>query len=299
MYSQKLPKGLLSLVVLGAFVGLLITLDGCAGHRAAIKDKALPGIKLAYQMKKGQQLKYKTTMNVQNSMEMQGREMTTSSEITSALHLDIEEVGKDGKFTYVHALDSLSVTAKTPQGDQSFINPEGMIGKRTRQTISALGKKLNSVIVDSMQVPPALAQGGGGRQGAFRFVDLPEKEVKIGATWTMSTPDTNTQMGGQIIVTPTSTYTVTGEVDTLSYKCLRLSYTGKLVIKGNGVNMGMNFTIEGEGPTSGAVYFAPKEGLLVAMTGNSDMESTVALTGQMSMTIPQSTATKMSFILVK
>lgn len=285
MHLQKWSKIVVGVMALSLAAGLAIGAGGA--------------YKLVYKMKKGQHLKYQTTTNVQNAMEMQGREMTTSSEIASTLHFDVEEVGKDGSISYTYALDSLSITVKTPQGDQSFQNPEGMIGKRTRQMITALGKKLKSAIVDSMQIPPALAQGGGGRQSAFRFIDLPEKEVKIGDTWAASTPDTNTQMGGQVIVTPTTTYTVTGAVDTLSYKCLRLSYTGKLVIKGNGVNMGMNFTIEGEGPTSGAVYFAPKEGLLVAMTGNSDLETTVALTGQMSMTIPQSTATKLSIVLVK
>jgi hypothetical protein len=143
-----------------------------------------------------------------------------------------------------------------------------------------------------------LAQSGG-RRPAFSFIELAEKEVKDGDSWTASTADTNAQSGGQIIVAANTTYTVAGEVDTLGYKCLRITYSGKINLKGNGVNMGMNFSIEGEGPNNGTAYFAPKEGTLIAVVGTSDLETTIALTGQMSMTIPQSTASKVAIVLVK
>jgi len=290
MRLQKLSK-----VLMGTFV---ITLVATLAIGAGSKDLAGGAHKLAYRMKKGQRLQYKTTLTVQNSMEIQGREMATGSDVNSMLHLEVEEVGKDGRITYVYALDSLQVKIKTPQMDSTLKNPEGMIGKRTRQIMTAFGKKLKTVIVDSVQLPGIMAQSGG-RQSAFRFIELPEKEVKIGDSWTTSTPDTSTQMNSKIILTPTATYTLAGEVDTLGYKCLRLNYKGKTSITGNGVNMGMNFSIEGEGPISGTAYFAPKEALLVAVVGDSDLETTVALTGQMSMTIPQSTATQLAIVLVK
>ncbi len=134
---------------------------------------------------------------------------------------------------------------------------------------------------------------------SITLIELPEKEVKAGDAWTTSNIDTITQGGGKIIVTPNNTYTVAGEVDTLGYKCVRISYQGNATIKGEGTQMGMNFFIEGEGPTTGTAYFAPKEGLLVALVTNSDLEMTVALTGQMNMTIPQYNATKLSMVLVK
>jgi len=281
MQLQKLLK-----VVFGAIMISLFT--GCAGGT----------YKLAYRMETNQRLKYKTSMNVQNSMEMQGREMTSGSDAVSVLRLEVEEVGKDGNVTFVYALDSLNVTATTPQGDQIFENPEGMIGKRTRQIMTAAGKKLKSVVVDSVQLPGLLAQSGG-RRPAFSFIELAEKEVKAGDSWTASTADTNAQTGGQIIVAANTTYTIAGEVDTLGYKCLRIIYSGKITLTGNGVNMGMNFSIEGEGPNNGTAYFTPKEGMLVAVVGTSDLETTIALTGQMSMTIPQSTASKVAIVLVK
>jgi hypothetical protein len=144
----------LKTMVMAGVLSLLATLVLGAGA------EALSGgaYKLAFKMKKGQRLKYKSTFDIQNSMEMQGNEMTSSSNATSQLHIDIEEVGKDGNLTYVYALDSLRITAQGgPQGNESYENPEGMIGKRTRQTINALGRKLQSAVVDSMILPGSLA----------------------------------------------------------------------------------------------------------------------------------------------
>jgi hypothetical protein len=285
MRLQKLSKA----VVVTGILSLIVTLALGAGG----------AYKLAYQMKKGQRLKYKTIVEVQNSIEVQGNEMTSASNATHELHIDVEEIGKDGNIVYVYAVDSLRVNVQGgPQGNESYQNPEGVIGKRTRQIISALGRKIKSTVVDSMFLPGSLAQRGA-RQFSLQFIELPAKTVKTGDSWSVNTPDTTTLIGGQIIVTPALNFTVVGEVDTMGYKCLRLTYNGKTALKGNGVNMGMNFSIEGEGPTSGTAYFAPKEGLLVAVIGNSDLETTVALTGQMPMTIPQSTASKMTVALIK
>jgi hypothetical protein len=95
------------------------------------------------------------------------------------------------------------------------------------------------------------------------------------------------------------TYTVAAEVDTLGYKSLRLTYKGTLKVKGEGTQMGMNIFFEGEGPVTGTAYFAPKEGLLVGMISDSNLEATIAITGQMSMTMPQSTSTKTTMVLFK
>ncbi len=255
--------------------------------------------KLAYRMKKGQRLNYRTTMTVDQSMEMQGREMNSDVDGTTALHIEVEEIGKEGNITFVYALDSLRTHVKSPQMDSTFRNPEALIGKRTRQTISALGKKLKSEVVDSVNLSGMLAQAGIGRQSSFQLIELPEKEVKIGDSWTTSQIDTSKQGSMKVVVTPNTTYTVAGEVDTLGYKCLRLTYKGTLKLKGEGTQMGMNLFFEGEGPVVGTAYFSPTQGLLVGTISDLNLEATIALTGQMSMTMPQSTSTKTAMVLVK
>jgi len=290
MQLQKMSKSTLSLWAVIFVAGSVATLAMAAG-----------AYKLVYRMQKGQRLIYKMTMSNETSAEMMGQEMQSSSEGENFMHCEVEEVGKDGKITMVYAIDSLRthVKSQNPPIDSTFRNPEGLIGKRTRQVINAHGKKLHSAVVDSVKLSGMFAQMGGGQQSALRLVELPEKEVKIGDTWNVSTPDTLQQGGNKFVVTPNLTYTVAGEVDTLGYKCVRLNYKGTTAIKGEGKNMGMNLFIEGEGPNQGTAYFASKEGLLVAMLGSSDLEMTIALTGQMSMTIPQSISTKLALTLVK
>lgn len=283
MTMQKLLK---SVVTLSLLAGVVIAGAGSV-------------YKLAFRMKKGERLKYKMSLTTEQTMEMMGREMTTNVNGYTYMHLDIEDVAKDGNITLVYAVDSMSVDVQGPQGSQSIKSPAELTGKRTRVVINAHGKKLSTTIVDSVKLSGMLAQLGVGRQNAFNLMELSEKEVKSGDTWSTSRTDTMSQGGGKIIVTPSLTYTVGGEVDTLGYKCVRITSQGNTTIKGEGMQMGSKFFVEGQGPGSGLAYFAPKEGLLVASNSVSDLEMTIAVTGQQNMTIPQSTSQKFSLVLVK
>lgn len=287
MRLQKLSKITIGMVAISMLAGLAFAAAGGGPY------------KLAYKMQKGQRLKYMASRNSESSMEMQGREMASSTEGIRYVNLEVEEIGKDGNITFVYALDSLSWRIKSPQmGDTTFKNPEGVIGKRNRQVISAYGKKLKSAVVDSIKLTGMLAQGGA-QLSAFQLLELPNKEIKTGEAWTKSTPDTMAQAAGKFVVTPTINYMAAGETDTLGYKCLRISYTGTTKLKGEGTNMGMNFFVEGDGTVKGTAYFAVKEGLLIATISDEGMEATIALTGQMSMTIPQSSSERVTTVLVK
>jgi len=285
MFLQKFSK--LMLVVLA--VSMIAALAFAAG-----------AYKFAYRFQKGQHLKYLTSVKTDQSMEMMGQEMTSVVEGTSLMHIDVENVDKDGSVTMVYALDSLSthVKSQNPPMDSTFRNPEGLLGKRTRQVMSALGKKIKSTVVDSVKLSGMAAQMGG-QHSSLHLIEFPGKDVKLGETWKVAKTDTMEQGGGKVVLSPDHTYTVGAEVDTLGYKCVRIAYSGTVKIKGEGKNMGMNFFVEGEGPSNGIAYFAPKDGLLIVATNNVDLEMTIALTGQMSMTIPQSTSTKTVVTLVK
>lgn len=257
--------------------------------------------KMAFTMKKGQRLKYKAKTSTEQSMEMMGREMSSSIHNATVMHLDVEDVNKAGDFTFVYAIDSMQTKVKNAMMglDSTYTNPAGVIGKRTRLTMNAAGKKLSSVILDSVKLSGVMAQMSGGRQNTFNLIELSGKEMKTGESWTTDKTDTLSQTGGKLFLTTAITYTVGSEVDTLGYKCVRIMTKGKSSIKGEGTQMGAKLFFEGEGPTSGVAYFAPKEGLLVGMTSDSDMEMTIAVTGPQNMTIPQTTATKTSLVLVK
>lgn len=288
MSMRKLLKITVGVVTMSLLAGIVIAGAGSA-------------YKLAFSMKKGQRLKYKMKTSTEQSMEMMGREMASSVNGATVMHLEVEDVNKAGDITFVYAIDSMQTKIKNPMMgvDSTFSNPAGLIGKRTRFTMNAVGKKLNSVVLDSVKLSGVMAQVSGGRQNTFNLIELSGKEMKAGESWTTNKIDTMNQASGKMVVTSSATYTVGSEVDTLGYKCVRLMAKGKASIKGEGAQMGAKLFFEGEGPTSGVVYFAPKEGLLVAMTSDSDLEMTIAVTGPQNMTIPQTTATKTSLVVVK
>jgi hypothetical protein len=189
MRLQKLSKITIGAVAISVLAGFAVAAAGGP-------------FKLAYRLKKGQHLKYRTLMTVEQSMEMQGNEMNSGIDGAAVLHIEVEEVGKEGNITFVYALDSLRTHIKSPQLDSTFKDPEGLIGKRTRQTISASGKKLNSTVVDSVSITGMLVQAGAGRQSLFNLIELPEKEVKIGDAWTTNQTDSSKQGNMKIVVSP-------------------------------------------------------------------------------------------------
>ncbi len=286
MRLQKLSK----LLVVTLAVSMIASLALAAG-----------AYKLIYRLQKGQNLKYKMNLSMNTSAEMMGQEMNSSVDGSSSMHIDVEQVSKEGNVTFVQTVDSAWVHIKSagPQSiDSTFRNPEGVAGKRTRQEITARGKKVKSVDVDSVELAGVAAQMPS-QLSSFQLFELPENDVKIGDTWSVSTTDSVSQGGAKFIVTPSRTFTMGAEIDTMGYKCVRLVYKGTTSLKGEGTNGGMKLFFEGEGPNEGVVYFAIKEGVIVTVIDNSDLEMTIALTGQMSMTIPQSTSTKTVVTLVR
>ena len=255
--------------------------------------------KLTYKMKPGEKLQYKAVTVSEQTQEQMGQEVTINSEGENVVDLEVEKVDKEGNITFVFSLSSMKAHVKSPMFDTTLVNPGEFIGKRTRQTITPQGKILKSERVDTLKLSGMLAQTGLGRGNILPLVMLPAQKVGIGDTWSSSDPDTNRVAGSETVVTPKIDYTLTAEVDTLGRKCVRISYKGELALNGKGKMMGMQFFIEGDGPVSGTAYFAPAEGRLIATQSSFDLDMTIALTGQMNMTIPSTTTTEMTLTLVE
>lgn len=254
---------------------------------------------LTYKGKKGQVLHYKTVMSIEQNQERMGQEVTSNINAETYMTSEVEEVAENGQLTFIYKLDSMRTKIKNMMMDSTIVNPEGIVGKRMRLVIAANGKRVKTEDVDTIKVSGPMGRSGLRQMLNFRQPQLPANEVGIGDTWTTTRPDTNDAMGGKMFSTANVTYRVTGEVDTLGYKCLRLSYSGDVTVTGKGSQRGMNFFIEGDGPTEGTAYFAPKDGLYVTGTSSAEMDMTIAITGQMEMTMPMSSYVQTTTVLVK
>lgn len=266
-----------------------------AGAAACAPARAQDQYTLKYAMEKGKAYRFADTSVIKSSQEVNGQEMKSTVNSFSTIRLVPEEIRGDGATVFILSPEQVKVAVKSARMDTT-IEVKEMIGKRTRMTVSALGQTLNKEIVDTVQFSPLMASMG--RQDLVRLHTMPEKPVRIGDTWTSSKPDTNDAMGGRMVTVATGDFTLLARENKLGIDCLKIGYTGKLTVKGKGTMSGMDFFVEGAGSTSGTYYQAVKSGLTVWEDSKYDVESTVALTGAQTMTIPSSTSVSTHRILL-
>jgi hypothetical protein len=273
---------------------ILIVLIAAAA--ACATARAQDQFTLKYALEKGKAYRFADTSLIKSSQEINGQEMKSTVTSYSTVRLVPEEIRRDGATVFIISPDRMTVTVKNARMDTT-IDIKEMVGKRTRMTVSALGETLKKEIVDTVQLTPLTAQMG--RQDLIRLHTMPAKPVAIGEKWTSTRPDTNDAMGGRMVTVSTGDFTLVARENKLGVDCLKISYTGKLTVRGKGTMSGMDFFVEGSGTTAGTYYQAVKSGVTVWEDSKYDVESTVALTGPQNMTIPSSTSVSTHRILLK
>jgi hypothetical protein len=265
--------------------GILLTL--CVLCCAVLSMQALAGgpYKLRMGMKEGKTYIYGDLVKADVTQEMMGQEMKTSSVSRTVTRLAIEKADASA-ISAMQSLDSSVVSVKNPRMDTVIVNPD-VIGKRTRITLSTLGKVLKRAVIDSINTPNGPMRGGSIRD-AMRAHILPEAPVSVGGTWNGSMADTNEAMGGKLVTATTLTYTLVGEEQKAGYACVKITFTGTTTIEGKGSGMGMEIFTEGKGTVGGTLWFDVAAGVTVTEEVKLESEMTAAVTGQQSMTIPMS-----------
>lgn len=253
--------------------------------------------KLEYKFEKGKTYRYKDVTSVSMTQEMMGREMKMRNESNNVVRLVVDNVTKDKNIVLMMSADSASVFSSSPMGDTTIYMKE-IIGKRTKVTISNIGKITNRETVDTIEVGGGRISGMSQRE-ALKFPILSDKLVKIGETWTSSTFDTVNQMGGKIAVTTEVVYKVAGKEKKSGTDCLEITFNGKSTTEGKGVVQGMEFFIDGSGKINGTLFFDAKAGLVIEEETNSDSETNMATTGEHQMIIPITQTTKSVRTLIK
>jgi hypothetical protein len=243
---------------------------------------------LRYGMKKGDVYLYSDAGDNKSTQEMMGQEMKSSSLSRMLSRCVVEDVLGNGTQVLVLSYDSMIVATKSPRMDTTMVMT-GMMGKRSRIRLSPTGTVSGKETIDSVEFQ------GVRRSGAFRemqrYHTFPDTAVGIGGTWTAKTLDTSSAMGQNLQTTLNSTYSLNGVETVGGVECLRIAYKGDSGVEGKGKNMGMDMFIEGKGTLNGSFLFDLKRGLIVSEELKSDMEMTIAITGQQNMTIPMTQST--------
>jgi hypothetical protein len=241
---------------------------------------------------------YLFSENTENDLtqSMMGNEMKIKSITRNFIRVTAEDETSRGTLLNV-SLDSAYASISMPMKDTSY-NIDQLIGKRISILLSPEGEVLEREIIDTVDVEGDLTHQGN--REAIQFLKfLPDKKVSVGESWIVNHVDTVAIMGGGTTMTSEMEFTVAGTEERDGYNVLKIPFTGKIMIEGEGSMMGFKFFIEGSGTNSGDFYFAPEEGLPIETILNQFFDITMAATGDQNMIIPITQEVKTTRKLVK
>ncbi|HLP18636.1 MAG TPA: hypothetical protein VK470_20430, partial [Bacteroidota bacterium] len=249
-----------------------------------------------FKFKKDKTYRYGMTSATAITQEVMGKEMKINVNSDIIYHLNVRDVNSQGDITFVAAIDSSKQTVHNPMKDTTIVGGES-IGKRVELKISKEGKKLSATVLDSIAVNPM--GGSDQRLQAFREHQLDASaSAKAGSTWNAATIDTVNQSGLKLVVDSKTVCTVKGKESKAGHDCVVVEYTGTMKLDGKGAMMGMNMTAEGNGKIAGTFYFDTVAGVVINDDSKTDLDMTIATTGQQQMVIPVTQTVKMTRTLL-
>jgi len=252
---------------------------------------------LEYAYSKGKTYKYKEESKFESVQEVSGQEMKATGSTFSLMKMIVEGVSESGDITFISSLEDLKITTKMPTMDTTMVMKD-LLDKNIQTIISKAGKMVDQKILDTAASGKDFMGRSSTLFNAYKeFVVFPNSAIKFGDTW--NDERTDTTKGTQMVTKVNTIYTLAGTEEKNGHPCMKITYTGKLEIGGKMTQMGMEFFIEGSGEKSGTLWFDQKSGVIIAKDNTSDQDLTMALTGQMQMTIPITQTNISKFTLIE
>jgi len=295
MFSKQDLKTCLMFIPLVIVIGLLA---GCAAKTADLWGDPKTGLILQYRMAENQVLKYQTSSEQTQNMEVMGQSIATQSSGESGFSIKSKGL-QEGNLILGVTIDSMSMNISSSQGDLSP-DMSTVLGKSFDMTLSSLGKELDVSGAKSIKYDMGAA-GTRSIESSFQaaFPDLAGKPVKIGDSWTST--DTIAEKTDQIEIRIDfeSVNTLEGFETVDGLECVKVTTDVTGTVEGKGEQMGMQLAIAGELQGKGTWYFAYKEGFFVKDTVNFSTDSTITTSGAQALTIPVNEETRMETKLVR
>jgi hypothetical protein len=243
---------------------------------------------LAYKFEKGKTYRYHMESKGVSTQEMMGREMKVDNASDMVVKMVGEDVLSSKDAVLIVSAESATTTVKSPMKDTTMVLSQ-LIGKRSKFVVSPKGKILNREVIDSIKMEGVRSMGA---REMMKTHELPAEPVSAGATWKAAWTDTMEAMGGKLITTYANEYTLAGTQTVGKHDCVTITFTGKITITGSGKMMGMEFFMEGSGTSKGVRCFDAAAGLAISDEADTNIDMTMAATGQQNMTIPMTQTAK-------
>jgi len=249
---------------------------------------------LKYKFEKGKTFSYRILSSTSQKVTAMGQEVNTSIDAKAKMKLETAEVSAAGN-EIIAAFDSFyTKTSIDITGAENIDNGAEIIGKRMKIIYDQYGKKIKKVEIDKIKSN----QNQEFSKNTNIFIQLPEKPVKAGETWTNSNTDTTASDEANKMITKTDVeYKLEGREKYLGADCLKISFKGTLKIEGVAVQQNMNIVMEGTGKVAGVYFFNENKGTIIFIENIADVDVNAAIPDQ-GMTIPISNKSKSTVFLV-
>ncbi len=231
-----------------------------------------------------------TQINTDIMQSMMGREMKTKSDVSTTTEMSIEGIDKDGNTTMLVSLLAAKVHTAAPGIMDTSIMMNDLKDIR-RIVFSSTGKKTTETKLDTSKTMNTM----GSMNQYSKFPELPGKVVKIGEKWTERVVDSTKATPRNPFgtnVTNEIEYSYAGLVTMEAKEYIKITYAGTQNITGKGMQMGMEMFIEGTGKSEGYYLLDKKSNMVFFSDGNTELDMSIAVTGQQNMTIPMTQSIK-------
>lgn len=267
-----------NVVTKSLFVLALMTISFFANSQEAM---------LKYSFVKGKTYAITTQLTNNITQSMGGQEMKQLSDMNSNSEMKIEDVDKDGNATSLFTLLNTSIHFSAMGRDTTMkFNDQN---EQKRVVFSPLGHQISEIEIT------AAKKSMMGSNKIDKILQLPGKTIKFGEKWNDKLVDStkaSPQNPMSANVTTDMEYTLVGKESKDGIEYLKIAYTGALSINGKGNMQGMDLFMEGTGKTEGFTYFDPKTSMIVYTESNTEMDMSIAISGQQNMTMPMTQSMK-------
>ncbi len=295
MFRKQTLQTWMVIIPVGVIIGMLA---GCAAKTASPWGDPETGLILQYRMEENQVLKYQTSAEQTQDIEVMGQAISTETISSSAFSVKSKGLKENNHLLHV-TIDSMSINISSPQGD---LSPDlsSVIGESFEMILSPLGRELD--VSDAASIKYEMGPAGSRSvESNFQtvFPDLADRPVKIGDTWSSTDTITEKTGMGEIILNFESINTLEGFETVDGLECIKVTAKITGTLDGKGEQMGVEMSFKGDIEGTETWYFAYKEGVFVKGITTAHTDATITTSGVQAMTIPFTQETKMETKLVK
>lgn len=248
-------------------------------------------VMLKYNFKEGKS--FKTTMNLTNEMvqSMMGQEMKATSTVGVVSEYKISKVDAKNNATALVTILDLAATT-VAMGKEDVVKKSDFKKENICAEYDQTGKSISGKLIDTTEDFSKV----GSFQGFVKLQILPAREVKVGEVWNEKQIDTvnNGPSNPMSFMTTAmeTEYTLVGKEMREGKNVYKISYKSSMELAGKGKQMNMDLFLEGTGEVTGFFYFDPAASITVYSEGNTEMNSTITVSGQQNMSIPMTQKVK-------